>query len=57
MKSYLVGVREIHVSYMRVNAESPQKAIEYIKEGDGEEVMCEYSRTLDDEMTWTVEEE
>ena len=54
-KTYIVGVREVHVSSMKITAESKEQAIDLIKEGDGEEVNLEYSHTLDSDL-FTVEE-
>lgn len=54
-KLYYVHIREVHVSTREVEADSPEEALEKVKDGDGEETMCEYSHTLDDE-TWTVED-
>jgi hypothetical protein len=55
MTTYYVHKREVHVSTVRVEAASEAEAIEKAKGDDGEEVMCEYSHTLDSD-TWTVEE-
>lgn len=52
MPVYYVGIREVHVSTRQVIAASPEEAMELA--GDSEEVMCEYSHTLDKE-TWSVE--
>ncbi len=54
MTTYLIGVREVHVSTMKVEAETEDDAIEMIRDAAGEEVMCEYSHTLDS-STWSVE--
>lgn len=54
-KKYLVAIREVHVSHREIEADSPDDAIEKVFYGDGEEVLCEYSHTLDSD-TWTVEE-
>ena len=51
---FLVGVREVHVSTREVDAENAIEAVRKIREGAGEEVMCEYSHTLDESL-WTVE--
>jgi hypothetical protein len=52
---FLVGVREVHVSTVEVEAESPEEAMRLVQDGDGEEIMREYSHTLDPDL-WTVEE-
>lgn len=54
-KKYLVGVREVHVSFREVTATSEDEAIQKVKDMDDEEVYCEYSHTLDED-TWSVEE-
>lgn len=53
---FLVGVREVHVSTMEIEAESPEEAMRLVKDGAGREVMCEYSHTLDPDL-WTVEKD
>lgn len=53
MKFY-IGIREVHVSTVVVEAESKEQAIIKAKEGNCHEVMCEYSHTLDSN-TWSVE--
>lgn len=55
MKKYVVLRREVHVSHVEVEAESPEEAKEKVFEGEGDEVFLEYSHTLDS-CTWTVEE-
>lgn len=55
MPKYTVLVREVHVSHMVVEADSPKEAIKKIKDGDGDEALCEYSHTLDSE-TWSVDD-
>lgn len=55
MPKYTVLVREVHVSHMVVEADSPEEAIKKIKDGDGDEATCEYSHTLDSE-TWSVDD-
>lgn len=51
---YTVEVREVHVSSMEVEADSPEDAREKFKDGEGEEILCEYSHTLDG---YTVKDE
>ncbi len=55
-RKYHVGVREVHISTMEIEAESAAEAVELVMGGDGAQTMCEYSWTMDSE-TWTVEEE
>ena len=54
MKTYIVGVREVHVSHMEVEANSPEEAVKKVVEGEGEETYLEYSHPLDKDL-WTVE--
>jgi hypothetical protein len=51
-----VMIREVHVQTVEVEAESEQKAIEKVQEGEGEylEDSLEYSHTLEPDC-WTVE--
>lgn len=46
MATYLVGIREVHVSTVEVEADSEEEALEIAAEGESEEVMLEYSHTL-----------
>lgn len=55
MPKYHIGVREVHIAIMEINADSKEEAIISIQEGNGEEVSLEYSHTLDSNL-WTVEE-
>lgn len=50
---YLVGVCEVHVSTMEVEASSPEEALERADERLGRELKCEYSHTLPRD-TWTI---
>lgn len=54
MPKFNVLIREVHVSTREIEADSPEEAIRLVEEGEGDEVMCEYSHTLDPD-TWTVE--
>lgn len=58
MKTYYVGVQEVHIQTYLVEAESPEKArelaSEMIEAGD-ESLETEYSHTLEPEE-WTVTE-
>ena len=51
MPPYIVKRAEVHHSYNEIDAESPEDAIQKVKDGDGDEVCLEYSRTLDEEYT------
>lgn len=55
MKTYTITVKEIHDSYVEVEANSPEEALEKCKNGEGDEIAVEYVRTLD-ESTWNVHE-
>ena len=55
MKTYTITVKEIHDSYVEIQANSPQEALEKVKNGEGCEVDCEYHSTLDS-STWNVHE-
>ena len=54
MATYYIGIREVHVSTVTVEADSEEKALDIAAEGEGEEVMCEYAHTMDREY-FTVE--
>lgn len=55
MPKYTVLVREVHVSHMEIEAENPEDAVDKVYNGDGNEVLCEYSHTLDSNE-WTVDD-
>jgi hypothetical protein len=55
MAEYYVLVREVHVSYRKVEASSPEEAKNKVCDGEGDEVQLEYSHTLDSDK-WTIEE-
>lgn len=54
MAKYLVGIREVHVWTVEVEAGSEEEALLVEKCEVGRDVMTEYSHTLDKE-TWSVE--
>jgi len=54
MTTYYIGIREVHVSTVVVEADSEEEAMDLAADGAGEEVMCEYSHTMDREH-FTVE--
>lgn len=56
MKTYTVTVKEVHDSFVTIQANSPEEALEMIKRGDGHEVDIEYNRTLPSD-TWYVHED
>jgi len=43
----MVGVREVHVSTREVEAKNAEEAKRKVLDGAGEEVLCEYSHTMD----------
>lgn len=53
---YTVTVKEIHDSYVEVEADSPEQALEKVKNGEGDEVCLEYNSTLDQFDIWNVHE-
>lgn len=56
MKTFIVSVREVHVSHRQVEADSPEDAIQRVQDGEDEEISMEYSHSLETD-TWTVVEE
>lgn len=56
-KKYIVGVREVHVQYVSVEADSIEEAIAKAEDGcEGDETLqLEYSHTMDSD-SWSVEE-
>lgn len=57
MKTYFVRRREVWVSYVEIDAESPQAALQLVSGGAGDELedLLEYSHTLDSD-SWDVED-
>jgi hypothetical protein len=53
MPKYHVLVREVYVSTVEIIADNEKDAIEKVSQREGEEIDCEYSRTLDED-TWEV---
>ena len=53
-KAFYVGVREVHVSTRKVMAKNADEAKRKVADDEGEEEMCEYSHTLDQD-TWSAE--
>lgn len=53
MNTYIISVREVHVSHRQVEASSPKEALEILRDGGDEELYMEYSHQLD-ENTWGV---
>ena len=56
MARYYIGIREVHVSTVFVEADSEEEALDNAANGEGEEVVLEYSHTMDREH-FTVEED
>ena len=54
-KTYIVGIREVHVNLVEVEAESPEEATAAAADGAGDYLDLEFSHTLDTDE-WTVEE-
>ncbi len=57
-KTFIVGVREVHVQSVRVAAKDADEAKDKVRKGEGDYLDdgLEYSHTLDSEL-WTAEEE
>ena len=55
MPKYIVNRPELHYSILKIEAETPEEALALVKDGEGEEIACEYSHTLDNQ--WSVENE
>jgi len=49
MKTYIVELKEVHVSRFEVEAENEEQAKEMVLGGDGDFTDSEYLYTLDDE--------
>lgn len=54
-RKYHVLVREVHTSTQEIEADSVEDAIQLIREGEGKELTCEYSYTMEP-TTWSVDE-
>lgn len=54
MPKFIVRIREVHISYREVEADSVEEAIE--EAGGATELMVEYSHTLNTDH-WDVEDE
>jgi hypothetical protein len=55
MPKFTVIRPEVHHSYVVIEAATADDALKAVKDGEGEEVSCEYSSTLDDdEYDWDV---
>ena len=58
MPFYIVKVPEIHISSVRIEANSLEEAIEKVCKGEGEETVCDYESTIEhQERKWEVEED
>lgn len=55
MKTYLVGIREVHVRHMRVRATSINDAIVQAEAGECTCDLFEFSHVMDKD-SWSVEE-
>jgi len=47
MPKFAVTRKEVHISYSQIEAETAEEAISRVQDGDGEEVLVEYSHTID----------
>jgi hypothetical protein len=56
MATFIVEVREVHISHRKIEAENRDMAVSLVGRGEGEEVYLEYSDTKD-KSTWAVKEE
>ena len=58
MPKFTVTRPEVHISYVRIEAETKEEALHLVRsEGAGDEVDCEYSHTVDDVTSWDVLED
>ena len=55
MPIYRVGVQEVHVSTIVIEAASKNEALQLVSDGEGDELILEYSHTLDENL-WSAEE-
>lgn len=57
MKTFIIGVKEVHIQPVRVEADSREEAIKKVAEGEGEtlEELLEYDYTLEPDV-WTAQE-
>ena len=53
MAKFLIGVREMHIQYVEIEADNAEDAKDLIRQGEGTERSLEYSCTTDTEE-WTV---
>lgn len=51
---YTVAVREVHILYVDVEADSEEQAMKIVQDGGGDYGQSEYQRTLGTE-TWTID--
>jgi len=56
LERFYVHVREIHTSLREIHATSAEEALQLVKDGDGDELECEYTDTMDP-STWMVEDD
>jgi len=56
MKTFIVGMVEVHIQYIKVDAKNKKQAIELVKEGNGDYLDCEYSHVMASDK-WIVNEE
>lgn len=53
MPTFIVGVKEVHVQEVVIEAESEEDAIFMVENGEGENGKCEYDYTLDSDE-WVI---
>ena len=53
MATYHVGIREVHINTVEVEADTPEEAKKKARESQADSILLEYSHTLDPD-TWSV---
>lgn len=56
MKTFVVARKEVHISYVEIDAETPEEAEDKVAQGEGEEILCEYDYTLPQDRWGDVSE-
>lgn len=52
---FIIGVKELHTQYIKIEADDHIQAVAKVQEGEGEELTLEYGHTLDED-DWSVNE-
>jgi len=55
MAKFMIGVKEVHIQYIEIEADNGEEALDKVKQGEGTEKEIEYSCTLDSDE-WYVNE-